>query len=128
MIDHLSTSVADIDEARAFYDAVLATLGAPRLLSFDRDDVRISGYGQGGKPSFWIAERQGEPAAPMPGHVAFAAPDRGAVEAFHRAALAAGATDNGTPGLRPHYHPDYYASFVIDPDGHRLEAVCHRPG
>jgi catechol 2,3-dioxygenase-like lactoylglutathione lyase family enzyme len=63
----------------------------------------------------------------LAGHVAFAAPDRALVDAFHRAAMAAGATDNGAPGLRPHYHESYYGAFVIDPDGHRLEAVCHRP-
>lgn len=127
MIDHLSTTVADIEKARAFYDAVLATLGAGRVMNMDREEVRLSGYGVAGKPSFWIAAHQGSGAGPRPGHIAFAAPDRASVDAFHRAALAAGATDNGAPGLRPHYHPTYYASFVIDPDGNRLEVVCHRP-
>jgi catechol 2,3-dioxygenase-like lactoylglutathione lyase family enzyme len=125
MIDHLSTAVTDITKARAFYDAVLSTLGAGRLISFEREGIRISGYGREGKPSFWIVERAGEKAAPSQGHLAFGAPNRPAVDAFYETALAAGATDNGAPGLRPHYHADYYASFVIDPDGHRLEAVCH---
>lgn len=126
MIDHLSITVADIGKARAFYDAVLATLGAARIMNMDRPEVRISGYGREGKPSFWIADIGGG-VAPMPGHVAFAALDRSAVDAFHAAALAAGAADNGAPGLRAHYHPNYYGSFVIDPDGNRLEAVCHHP-
>jgi catechol 2,3-dioxygenase-like lactoylglutathione lyase family enzyme len=125
MIDHLSTAVTDITKARAFYDAVLSTLGAGRLISFEREGIRISGYGREGKPSFWIVERAGEKAAPRQGHLAFGASNRPAVDAFYETALAAGATDNGAPGLRPHYHADYYASFVIDPDGHRLEAVCH---
>jgi catechol 2,3-dioxygenase-like lactoylglutathione lyase family enzyme len=125
MIDHLSIAVTDLEQARRFYDAVLATLGARWLMSFDREDGRVSGYGRDGKPCFWIAEGKSE--AAMPGHVAFAAPGRAAVDAFHQAALAAGAADNGAPGLRPHYHADYYASFVIDPDGHHLEAVCHKP-
>jgi catechol 2,3-dioxygenase-like lactoylglutathione lyase family enzyme len=126
MIDDLSIPVTDIAKARMFYDAVLSSLGAERLMSLDREDVRMSGYGRDGKPSFWIAERVGEAAAAMPGHIAFAAPSRAAVDAFHKEALTAGATDNGAPGLRPHY-PTYYAGFVIDADGHRLEAVCHRP-
>jgi catechol 2,3-dioxygenase-like lactoylglutathione lyase family enzyme len=126
MIDHLSITVGDIGKARSFYDVVLATLGAARIMNMDRPEVRISGYGREGKPSFWIAGT-GAASASLPGHVAFAAPDRSAVDAFHAAALAAGAADNGAPGLRPHYHPNYYASFVVDPDGNRLEAVCHRP-
>jgi catechol 2,3-dioxygenase-like lactoylglutathione lyase family enzyme len=127
MIDHLSITVGDIGKARAFYDAVLAALGAERLMNVEYGNVVISGYGQEGKPSFWIAAGTGEPAEPLRGHVAFAASDRSAVDAFHHAAIGAGATDNGAPGLRPNYHPTYYASFVIDPDGHRLEAVCHTP-
>lgn len=126
MIDHLSITVADIEKSRIFYDAALAALGATRIMNMDRPEVRISGYGCDGKPSFWIADT-GTGAARLPGHVAFAAPHRSAVDAFYRAAIAAGASDNGAPGLRPHYHPDYYASFVADPDGNRLEAVCHKP-
>ena len=126
MIDHLSITVANIEKSRIFYDAALAALGATRIMNMDRTEVRLSGYGRDGKPSFWIAETAGEADA-LAGHVAFAAPDRGTVDAFYQAAIAAGASDNGAPGLRPHYHPDYYASFVVDPDGNRLEAVCHKP-
>jgi catechol 2,3-dioxygenase-like lactoylglutathione lyase family enzyme len=127
MLDHLSIAVSDIEKARTFYDAILATLGGQRLMNMDRPEVRISGYGRDGHPCFWIAAMPDTAAVALPGHVAFAAPDRSAVDAFHGAALAAGASDNGAPGLRPHYHPNYYASFVIDPDGNRLEAVCHKP-
>ena len=77
-----------------------------------------------GKPSLWFSEHYDKP-APM--HIAFTAPDRKAVDEFYAAAMAAGGKDNGPPGLRPHYHPDYYAAFVIGPDGHNVEAVCHMP-
>jgi catechol 2,3-dioxygenase-like lactoylglutathione lyase family enzyme len=126
MIDHLSLAVSDLARARAFYDAALAPLGYRRIMDFGQ----TAGYGDG-HPGFWIAaaEDGAAPLRPAPGsHIAFVARDRAAVEAFHRAALAAGGTDNGAPGLRSHYHPDYYAAFVLDPDGNRLEAVCHRPG
>jgi catechol 2,3-dioxygenase-like lactoylglutathione lyase family enzyme len=126
MIDHLSLTVADLEKAVGFYDAVLAALGASRLATVDHGEIHIRGYGRDGKPSFWIAAGTGEGAA-LAGHVAFAAPDRATVDAFHRAAIGAGARDNGGPGLRPDYHENYYGAFVIDPDGHRLEAVCHRP-
>ena len=128
VIDHLSLGVRDLARSRAFYDAILAPLGYCR--GYDLNDV--SGYGLlGDHPlreqalPFWIgAEPQG---AALNGHVCFSAPDRAAVDAFHKAALAAGACDNGAPGLRPQYHASYYAAFVIDPNGHRLEAVCHQP-
>ncbi|HXR86325.1 MAG TPA: VOC family protein [Stellaceae bacterium] len=128
VIDHLSLGVRDLARSRAFYDAILAPLGYRR--GYDHDEV--SGYGlpdehplrEQGLP-FWIGA---EPAgAALNGHVCFGAPDRAAVDAFHKAALAAGARDNGAPGLRPQYHASYYAAFVIDPNGHRLEAVCHQP-
>jgi catechol 2,3-dioxygenase-like lactoylglutathione lyase family enzyme len=83
----------------------------------------VVGFGVEGKPSFWIGER--ERSGPL--HVAFAAPDRATVDAFHEAALAAGGSDNGAPGLRPQYHPSYYGAFVLDPDGINVEAVTHRP-
>ncbi len=130
MIDHLSLAVADVIRARAFYDAVLAPLGGRRVMDFDEPGFTATGYGNHpGKPGFWIGGPEGGSPPPVPAgqHIAFAAPDRAAVDAFHRAALAAGATDNGPPGLRPHFHADYYAAFVIDPDGHHVEAVCHRP-
>jgi catechol 2,3-dioxygenase-like lactoylglutathione lyase family enzyme len=128
VIDHLSLGVRDLPRSRAFYDAILAPLGYCR--GYDRDDV--SGYGLPAEHPlgeqalpFWIgAEPEG---VPLNGHICFRAPDRAAVDAFHQAALAAGARDNGAPGLRPQYHASYYAAFVIDPNGHRLEAVCHQP-
>lgn len=124
MIDHVSVGVRDLVRARAFYDAVLAALGFELLM-----DVGVAcGYGpKGGAPGFWLG--LADPAL-RPGagpHVALLAGSRAAVNAFHAAAMAAGATDNGAPGLRPHYHPDYYGAFFIDADGNRLEAVCHRP-
>ena len=127
VIDHLSLGVRDLAVSRSFYDAILAPLGYRR--GYDHDEV--SGYGlpeahtlrEQALP-FWIgAEPQG---AALNGHICFSAPDRAAV-AFHKAALAAGARDNGAPGLRPQYHAFYYAAFVIDPNGYRLEAVCHHP-
>ena len=128
VIDHLSLGVRDLARSRAFYDAILAPLGYRR--GYDRDDV--SGYGLPEEHAlreqalpFWIGADPEGPA--HNGHICFHAPDRAAVEAFHKVALAAGARDNGAPGLRPQYHASYYAAFVIDPNGHRLEAVCHQP-
>jgi catechol 2,3-dioxygenase-like lactoylglutathione lyase family enzyme len=126
MIDHLSLVVSDLDRARGFYDAALAPLGYTRL--FDVAD--FSGYGAAQDKTireqalpFWIGRDPAPPA--LNGHVCFKAPSREAVRAFYRFALSKGARDNGPPGLRPQYHPNYYAAFVIDPDGHRIEAVCH---
>lgn len=127
MIDHLGLPVSDYARSKAFYLQALAPLGAGLALEVSAEqtgDRAHAGFGRDGKPSLWIS--------PAPGgakvHAAIVADDRAAVDAFHRAALAAGGTDNGAPGLRPHYHPDYYAAFVLDPDGHNIEAVCHRPG
>ncbi|CAK0748411.1 Glyoxalase [uncultured Gammaproteobacteria bacterium] len=123
LIDHVSVGVTDIDRARAFYDRALAPMGIKRVMDFGQ----WAGYGVC-KPEFWIGvpEDDGETVCGTPGtHIAFAAPNRAAVNAFFREALWAGGTDNGAPGLRPHYHPDYYGAFVIDPDGNRIEAVCH---
>ena len=126
MFDHASLGVANFDRAKAFYDAALKPLGYHCVMAFDG----VAAYGASPEqPQLWIGQAKGEPVAPAAGsHIAFSAPDRPAVDAFHKAALAAGGRDNGAPGLRPHYHPDYYGAFVIDPDGHRIEAVCHRPG
>jgi catechol 2,3-dioxygenase-like lactoylglutathione lyase family enzyme len=123
MIDHVSLGVSDLGRAGAFYDAVLAPLGYVRLFA-----NRGIGYGvAGAKDEAFAILAEGERAkAPGAGcHLAFAAPSRGAVDAFHAAALAMGATDEGAPGPRPHYGAGYYAAFVRDLDGHRLEAVCH---
>ena len=128
MIDHVSIAVRDLAKARAFYDATLAPLGYRRM--FDVEDA--SGYGRS-EPHplkeqalpFWITKNAGGPG--LNGHLCFSAPFRGAVDAFHAAALAAGGRDNGKPGLRPEYHQNYYAAFIIDPDGYRIEAVRHQP-
>jgi catechol 2,3-dioxygenase-like lactoylglutathione lyase family enzyme len=129
MIDHLSIGVADLARSKAFYDAALAPLGYACLVETeDSYSYGRSGEEQGAigahALAFWIGLAPGL-RAPLDGHVSFRAPGRKAVDAFHRAALAAGARDNGAPGLRPHYHPNYYAAFVVDPEGYRLEAVTH---
>ena len=128
MIDHIGFAVSDYERAKAFYTAALAPLGYSIIMEVD-GAVNASGYpaagfGMNGKPDFWIGA---EGRIDKPLHVAIAADSRAAVDAFYRAALAAGARDNGGPGLRPHYHPNYYAAFVFDHDGHNIEAVCHRP-
>ncbi len=128
MLDHLSIIVSDIGKARAFYDSVLGALGYARVMSFDHEGKSFTGYGPPQKPAFWIYGGYGKPAPVAGTHVAFLAPNRPAVDAFHRAALAGGARDDGKPGLRPDYHPNYYGAFVIDLDGNKLEAVCHAPG
>ncbi len=128
MLDHIGFAVADFDRSRAFYDAALTPLGLGRVMEVSAAETghaSHAGYGEDGKPVFWIGSHGGP--AGVSFHVAFAAADRAAVDRFHAAALAAGGRDNGAPGLRPHYHPNYYAAFVLDPDGHNIEAVCHRP-
>lgn len=128
MLDHIGLSVADLPRSRAFYDAVMPTIGASCVMAVTAAETggtyEGAGYGRDGKPSFWIGTG-GRTKGSL--HVAFVASTRAAVDAFHAAALAAGATDNGAPGLRPHYHPNYYGAFVLDPDGHNIEAVCHLP-
>lgn len=127
MLHHISLGVADIDRAVAFYDAVLEPLGYVRVWDDLRpgEDDQAAGYGpSGGGDKLALKSRRGAAHPPGSGfHIAFAAPDRSAVGAFHSAALAHGGTDNGGPGLRPDYGQHYYAAFVIDPDGHRIEAV-----
>lgn len=127
MLDHIGFAVADLARSTAFYEAALAPLGIAVVMEVTAEETGGGahvGFGAAGKPFFWIGTGR-----PLTGrlHVAFAASDRAAVDAFHRAALAAGAADNGGPGLRPEYHPSYYGAFVLDPDGHNVEAVCHRP-
>ena len=126
MIDHLGFSVSDFPRAKASYERALAPLGyvLVKEVTAKESGQPAAGFGSGGKPDFWIA---GEGRLEKPVHVAIVAMDRATVAAFHRAALAAGGKDNGGPGLRPHYHPNYYAAFVLDPDGHNIEAVCHTP-
>lgn len=127
MIDHTGVAVGHMERSKAFYTQALAPLGYQLLAEFSAEQTgsaAVAGFGEGGKPDFWIT--QSEPQQPQV-HVAFRAPSRAVVDAFHRAALAAGGTDHGAPGLRPHYHADYYGAFVLDPDGHNIEAVCHAP-
>jgi catechol 2,3-dioxygenase-like lactoylglutathione lyase family enzyme len=126
MIDHIGFPVTDYARSKAFYLKALAPLGYALVMEVqqDQNDSPAAGFGSSGKPDFWIG---GEGGLNRPMHVAIAAKDRATVDAFYRAALAAGGKDNGAPGLRPHYHPNYYGAFVLDPDGHNVEAVCHSP-
>ena len=122
MLDHIGISVSDFTAAKAFYDAALAPIGVSLMVMIPAgftDGVKVGGYGQG-RPAFWLSEG---PAQSPSIHIAFTAPDRDTVDAFYRAALAAGGSDNGAPGLRPQYH----AAFVRDPDGNNIEMVCYAP-
>ena len=126
MIDHMGISVSDIARSRAFYEAALKPLGfaVRREASSDQTESggTALGFGVGGESIFWIGDNE---AVGQGTHVAFRVRDRATVDAFHAAALAAGGTDHGAPGLRPHYGPNYYAAFVLDPDGANIEAVCY---
>ena len=117
MFDHVGFPVRDLAVSRAFYVAALAPLGIGLVV----DRAEWIAFGPHGRAQFWLG---GQLAPPGGVHLAFAAADRAAVRAFYEAALAAGGTDNGAPGLRPQYHPNYYGAFVLDPDGHNVEAVC----
>ena len=126
MLDHVSVGVSDIDRSRRFYDAALRPLGLVRTVDFGRG----SDYGAapGSLGVEFTITRETNVRTPTPGaHVCFRAPSRTAVHDFHAAALRAGGRDDGLPGLRARYHADYYCAFVLDPDGHRIEAVCHAP-
>jgi catechol 2,3-dioxygenase-like lactoylglutathione lyase family enzyme len=127
MLDHISLGVANLERSRQFYDAALSPLGIVRIVDFGHG--RGSDYGaMAGQlgVEFTITLETG--VAPSRGtHLCFRAPDRAAVQAFHAAALAMGGQDDGAPGLRRLYHPDYFAAYALDPDGHRIEAVCHAP-
>jgi catechol 2,3-dioxygenase-like lactoylglutathione lyase family enzyme len=125
MLDHIGIEVSDFERSKVFYEAALEPLGVRLVMEFEGD---MAGFGKetehGPNPFFWIGARG---RAPVSGaHVAFGARSTDLVDAFHAAALAAGGTDNGAPGLRPIYHPGYYGAFVLDPDGNNVEAVCHR--
>ena len=128
MIDHVGFAVADAERSKRLYEEALAPLRITLIMSVTPEQTEAGGtahgFGSDGKPFFWIGdnERVGEGS-----HVAFEARTRADVDAFYRAALAAGGVDNGAPGIRPHYHPNYYGAFVHDPDGINVEAVCHRP-
>jgi catechol 2,3-dioxygenase-like lactoylglutathione lyase family enzyme len=122
MLDHVGFGVSDYQRSKAFYERALPPLGITLVMEVK---AQAAGFGKGGKPFFWV-----EMNMPVQTglHVAFAAEDRDTVRAFHAAALEAGGTDNGAPGLREIYHPSYYGAYVLDPDGNNVEAVCHRPG
>ena len=126
MIDHIGFPVSDYARSKAFYEQALAPLGYTVIMELAEttSGSPAVGLGRDGKPDFWIG---GEGGLQGIMHIAIAADNRAAVDAFYHAAIAAGGKDNGAPGLRPHYHPSYYGAFVLDPDGHNIEAVCHRP-
>ena len=128
MLDHVGFAVVDFDRSKSFFMAALAPLSITLLAEVTAEQTgrdAHAGFGAGGKAFFWI----GDGAAPAGAtHVAFVAQSRADVDAFYHAALSAGGKDNGPPGLRSHYHPNYYGAFVHDPDGNNIEAVCHKPG
>ena len=121
IIDHIGVAVSDYDRSKEFFCRALAPLGIELVMEVEG----WAGLGKGGKPEFWFGAG-GQKQGPM--HIAFIAETRDQVRAFHEAALAAGGTDNGPPGIREIYHPNYFGAFVLGPDGHNVEAVCHRPG
>lgn len=127
MIDHTGLSVTNPTKSRAFYEKALAPLGYKLLMEVPKEftgGAAVLGFGVAPKADFWIAEgKANEPRI----HVAFRAASRREVDEFYAAAIAAGGKDNGAPGPRPHYHANYYGAFVLDPDGHNVEAVCHDP-
>ncbi|HEY2685620.1 MAG TPA: VOC family protein [Steroidobacteraceae bacterium] len=126
MIDHTGVSVSNYAKAKAFYVKALGAIGYQLLAEFSREVTggkQVAGFGEPPKPDFWIGT--GTPNQP-PVHIAFRVSSRTLVDEFYRAALSAGGHDNGAPGPRPHYHENYYGAFVLDPDGHNIEAVCHQ--
>jgi catechol 2,3-dioxygenase-like lactoylglutathione lyase family enzyme len=126
VIDHMSLNVADLATSEAFYTKTLAPLGVKVMMRFGKEitgGADIMGFGAE-KPFFWLAGTQKTTPAQ---HIAFRANSRAEVDAFYKAALEAGGKDNGAPGVRPHYHENYYGAFVLDPEGHNIEAVCHEP-
>ena len=128
MLDHVGIAVSDAERSKLFYEQALAPIGIELIMTVGPEQNESGGtahgFGSDGKPFFWVGdnERVGEGT-----HIAFAVERRALVDAFHRAAIASGGRDHGAPGLRTHYHPYYYAAFVLDPDGINVEAVCHRP-
>ena len=118
IIDHLGLSVADAEASKQFFTLALAPLGITLVSEF----AGWAGFGKNGKPEFWFGAGE---VAQSPMHIAFVAETREQVDAFYKAAIEAGATDNGPPGVREIYHPNYYGAFVLDANGHNIEAVCH---
>lgn len=130
MFDHLSVGVVDLDASLAFYDAALKPLGISRM--FAMSDRGIAAFTGANQTSFWLYSKDAQQAAlaelPSPPrfHLAFRASDRAAVDAFYATAIEKGGTDEGAPGIRAHYHPNYYAAYVRDPNGYKIEAVCQK--
>jgi len=127
IIDHIGLAASDFDRSLAFYSAALKPLGITLIVQFPADGpagMAAAGFGRDGKPELWLSP--GGPVTPHI-HLALTANSRAEVDAFYSAARKAGGTDNGAPGIRAHYHPHYYGAFVLDPDGHNVEAVCHFP-
>ncbi len=126
MIDHIGFPVSDYQRAKRFYERALAPLGYTLIMEVQQseNDTPAAGFGIDQKPDFWIG---GEGGLNKRVHIAITAKTRAAVDAFYKAAMTSGGEDNGPPGLRPQYHPNYYGAFVLDPDGHNIEAVCHAP-
>lgn len=120
IIDHIGLVISNIESSKAFYSRSLSPLGINLVMEWQG----WCGFGKEDKPEFWFGEDQ---EAQLPMHIAFVAESREQVRQFYDAALAAGGKDNGEPGVREIYHPDYYGAFVLDPDGHNVEAVCHKP-
>jgi catechol 2,3-dioxygenase-like lactoylglutathione lyase family enzyme len=120
MLDHIGIDVLDYEKSKAFYKDTLAPLGNDLVLEVQG----WAGFGVGGKPDFWL---QGEKKTTPGIHIAFRSETRSSVDAFYKAALKAGGKDNGAPGIREIYHPNYYGAFIFDLDGHNIEAVCHNP-
>jgi catechol 2,3-dioxygenase-like lactoylglutathione lyase family enzyme len=127
MLDHVGFAVEDAERSKHFYEQALAPLGITLIMSVPPEKTGAGGtahgFGSEGKPYFWIGDNE---AVGEGTHVAFLADSRRDVDAFYEAALAAGGRDNGAPGIRAHYHPNYYSAFVFDPDGINVEAVCHK--
>jgi catechol 2,3-dioxygenase-like lactoylglutathione lyase family enzyme len=123
ILDHVGFAVSDFERSKAFYREVLGTLGIELLADWTFGREHVAGFGKG-HPTFWIGDNK-----PARGsmHVAFTATSRAQVNAFHSVGISMGGRDNGPPGIRAHYHPNYYGAFVLDPDGHNIEAVCHEP-
>jgi catechol 2,3-dioxygenase-like lactoylglutathione lyase family enzyme len=130
MLDHVGIPVSNFERSKAFYLLALKPLGYDLITEVlsNESGTNQAGFGAGKRPQFWIGE--GTPAKPVKGHVhfAFEAKTRDAVRAFYDAAIRAGGSANGAPGLRPHYHTNYYGAFVLDPDGYNIEAVCRTAG
>lgn len=128
MLDHIGFPVSNFLASKKFYAAALEPLGIGIVMEVTAEQTggtSHAGFGDDGKPYFWIGDGEGHLRGRV--HVAFTAKTRADVDAFYKAALAAGGRDNGKPGPRPHYHDHYYGAFVLDPDGHNIEAVCHAP-